>query len=102
MTRTYAISVKDTMNRAAKKRFVAVQYTTSDEYFNTKASVYHIQNNAELNKYIDEDIKFFEDDNIIVYNCKIRQATNEEIKHFVQYECNDDERTQIIYDLLNI
>jgi hypothetical protein len=84
------------------KKFIAVQYNTSDEYFNKDVSIYFVHNDREIELIIKDDTKNFEDDSITVYSYKVREATRDEIITYIEEYADRDDLMCIVEALLDL
>ena len=89
-----------------KSNFRVVHYETNDDelnkYFSTKVIVFYAETFDDIKKRIAEDYKFFEDDTVKIINHSVRRATNDEIKYYLQNECDENELFAMLLDLLKI
>ena len=83
-------------------KFVAIQYNTSEEYFNDKVTIYHIRNDEVAQQIVNDELRCFKDDDVIVYDYTIREATRDEIITYIEEEADRDDLMIIVESLLNL
>ena len=88
------------------KKFVTVEYKTSDDElinkYSTTHRVYSVSDNKELSTIILDDIDCFNDDfDVLVYDYTVRESTRDEIITYIE-ESSKEELILLVENLLNL
>lgn len=89
------------------KKFVTVEYQTSDDKlinaYSTTHRVYSVSDNKELSVIILDDIEYFNNDfDVLVYDYTVREATRNEIITYIEEEASKEELILLVENLLNL
>ena len=81
--------------------FYAVEYKTSEAYFNDKVNIYFATEKS-IHDIVKEDLQNFFDDNIKVFAHTVRHATRDEIITYIEEEAEKEDLIILIEQALNL